>query len=188
MSVRLTLPPTKSIAMIGLMGAGKTAIGRRLARRIDLPFVDADDEIERAAGCSISDIFEIYGEVAFRDVERRVIDRLLEDRPISVISTGGGAFMDPDTRKAIAGGAISVWLEADLDVLVERTSRRTHRPLLRDGDPATILKGLMDQRYPVYAEAALTVKSENCPVERTVDRVITALNGYLVDQVEAAGS
>lgn len=179
----VTTAPDRSIVMIGLMGAGKSAIGRRLATRVGLPFIDADDEIERAAGCTISDIFEIYGEPAFRDVERRVIARLLE-RPVSIISTGGGAFIDPGTRQAILDRAVSVWLKAELNILVDRTARRTHRPLLQDGDPAAVLAGLIDARYPIYAEADITVQSEDCPVEKTVDRVIAAINAY---QDENAG-
>lgn len=185
MTTEFTNLPDRNVTMIGLMGAGKSAIGRRLAARAGLPFVDADDEIERAAGCSITEIFEVYGEPAFRDVERRVIARLL-DGPVSIISTGGGAFMDPETREAILTDSISVWLKADLDVLVERTSRRTHRPLLQTADPKAVLQSLMDKRYPIYAEADLTVLSEDCPVEKTVDRVVSALNDYLAPQAAEA--
>lgn len=187
MTTELARLPDRNITMIGLMGAGKSAIGRRLAARAGLPFVDADDEIERAAGCSITDIFEVYGEPAFRDVERRVIGRLL-DRPTSIISTGGGAFIDQETRKAILADSISIWLKADLDVLVERTSRRTHRPLLQTADPKAVLSSLMEKRYPIYAEADLTVISEDCPVEKTVDRVVAALNKFLADQPAGASA
>lgn len=169
--------PGPNIVMVGLMGAGKSAVGRRLAARLARTFVDADDEIEHAAGCSISDIFELYGEPAFRDVERRVIARLL-DRPAGIISTGGGAFIDEKTRAAITAKSITVWLDADLETLVERTSRRNHRPLLRNGDAASVLAGLIESRYPIYAQADVTVKSEDCPVDLTVDRVIAALKAH----------
>ncbi|MCZ6586878.1 MAG: shikimate kinase, partial [Alphaproteobacteria bacterium] len=135
--------------MVGLMGAGKTAIGRRLAGRLELPFVDADDEIEAAAGSSINDIFERLGEASFRDGERRVIARLL-DGPAIVLATGGGAFMDAQTRERIAAKGVSVWLRTDIDTLVRRTSRREDRPLLKNGDPREILLHLMEQRYPIY--------------------------------------
>ena len=181
---------SRPIVMVGLMGAGKSAIGRRLAARLGKPFFDADDEIERAAGCSIADVFEVYGEPAFRDVERRVIARLLE-LPDCVISTGGGAYIDPETREAIDRTAISVWLKADLDILAERTSRRSHRPLLKKGDPVETLSSLMDTRYPVYATADITVASEDCPVEKTVDKVEAALKRHLEEAgdepAEAAG-
>src|SRR5262249_29144580 len=125
---------SRPIVMVGMMGAGKSAIGRRLAQRLGLPFVDADAEIERAAGCTIEEIFEKHGEAIFRDGERRVIARLLEG-PVGVLATGGGAFMDPETRARIRSRAITVWLKADLDTLVDRVSRRSHRPLLTNGDP-----------------------------------------------------
>lgn len=163
--------------MVGLMGAGKTSIGRRLAARIGFPFVDADEEIEAAAGTSIEDIFERLGEANFRDGERRVIARLLNGPPI-VLATGGGAFMDPETRKRIAKKAISVWLRADLDTLVRRTSRRHDRPLLKNGDPKDILARLMEQRYPIYQEADIVVDSVDAPTEETVQAVLDALAAY----------
>ena len=152
----LTLPRT--VAIVGLMGAGKSAIGKRLAMRLGLPFVDADNEIERAAGCTIAEIFEKYGEAEFRQGERRVISRLL-DEPPHVLSTGGGAYIDPETRALMRAKAVTVWLRAELDVLFDRVRKRGHRPLLRNGDPREVLARLMAQRYPIYAEADITVDS-----------------------------
>ncbi len=177
----LSLPRT--VALVGLMGAGKSAIGKRLAVRLGLPFVDADDEIEHAAGCTIAEFFERYGEQEFRAGERRVIGRLLE-RPPHVLSTGGGAYMDPATRSLMKQHAITVWLRADLDVLFDRVKKRTHRPLLRQGDPREILARLMQQRYPVYAEADIVVDSTAQPAERTTEQVIDALRVYLQAHTE----
>jgi len=160
--------------MIGLMGAGKSSIGRRLATALDLAFVDTDDEIITAAGCSIADIFELYGEQAFRDLEERVIERLLLD-PKRVIATGGGAYMNPDTRARIGEAAITIWLRADLDILVERTSRRSGRPLLLQGNPRQILKTLIDERYPVYADADIVVDTGPDGHNITVQKIINAL-------------
>lgn len=179
------LPIPKTLVLIGLMGAGKTSIGKRLAGRLGLPFVDADQEIERAAGCTIQEIFDRFGEAGFRDGERRVIARLLE-QPVQVLSTGGGAFMDEGTRTVIRERGISIWLRADLDLLVQRTARRDHRPLLRKGDPRTVLAGLMEARYPVYAQADLTVDSDDCPPDTTTDRVITTLRHWLGDSDSTA--
>lgn len=164
----------RSIVMVGMMGAGKSAIGRRLAQRLGLPFVDADTEIERAAGCSIEEIFAKHGEADFRDGERRVIARLLEG-PVCVLATGGGAFMDAATRERIRANAVSVWLKADLDTLVDRVGRRNNRPLLKNGDPRQILEGLIAIRYPVYAEADITVETGHAPPATTVERVVEAL-------------
>ncbi len=177
MSVKLN----KTVALVGMMGAGKTSIGKRLAARLGLPFVDADEEIERAAGCTVSEFFERYGEAEFRAGERRVIARLLEDPP-RVLSTGGGAYMDPETRALLREKALTVWLRADLDVLYDRVKRRTHRPLLRQGDPREILAGLMAQRYPVYAEADLVVDSTAQPVDVTTEQVVEALRQHLASQ------
>lgn len=156
------------------MGAGKTAIGKRLAERLSVSFVDADHEIERAADSTINEIFERYGEDEFRQGERRVIARLLSGPP-KVLATGGGAFMAQETREAIRENGVSVWLKADLEVLFERVSRRSHRPLLKTGNPRDILRDLMDKRYPIYAEADLTVETFNGPIEATVDRVYAAV-------------
>ena len=169
----------RPIVMVGMMGSGKSAIGRRLAQRLGLPFVDADAEIERAAGCTIDEIFDKHGEAAFRDGERRVIARLLEG-PVGVMATGGGAFMDPETRARIRARAITVWLKADLDTLVERVARRRHRPLLKNGDPREILTQLIAARHPVYAEADITVETGDAPTAATVERVIEALAAFRV--------
>jgi shikimate kinase len=172
----LKLP--KTAVLVGLMGAGKTAIGKRLAQRLALDFVDADKEIETAADCSIAEIFARHGEQSFRDGERRVILRLL-DNPVHVLSTGGGAFMDPETRARIRDRGISIWLRADLDLMLKRVSRRSDRPLLQVADPKAKLQELMAQRYPVYAQADLTVDSVDAPPEVTVERVYDALVAFL---------
>ena len=166
--------PIRTIGLVGLMGAGKTNIGRRLAARLNLPFFDSDTEIETAAGETIEEIFRHRGEPAFRDGERRVIARLLA-QPAHVLATGGGAFMDPVTRAVIARRGVSVWLRADLDVLLARVSRRTNRPLLQHSDPRAVLAELIERRYPVYAEADVTVDSGEGPPELTATRVIAAL-------------
>jgi shikimate kinase len=175
----------RTIVMVGLMGAGKTSIGRRLAQRLGLAFIDADHEIEMAAGCTIEEIFERYGEAAFRDGERKIIQRLLE-RPPHVLATGGGAFIDPETRARIKAAGISVWLKADLDVLVRRVSRRTNRPLLKRGEPRDVLARLMELRYPVYAEADICIDSLDAPAETTVERVIEAIDRHRGPQATAA--
>ncbi|MCH8155854.1 MAG: shikimate kinase [Proteobacteria bacterium] len=175
----------RTIVLIGLMGAGKSCIGRRLAALLGLKFVDADAEIERAAGCTIEEIFDRHGEAAFRDGERRVIERLL-GQAVQVLATGGGSFMDPRTRAAIHEQGISVWLRADLDLLLKRTGRRNNRPLLKRGDPRAILEGLMAERYPVYGEANVVVDSVDGPPEVTVERVRAAVESYLAGPPEAA--
>jgi len=146
------------VVLIGLMGAGKSSVGQRLAERLGAPFRDSDAEVERAADMSVAEIFECFGEAGFRDGERRVIARLLSEGP-QVLATGGGAWMQAATRDAIAGRAVSVWLKADLDILVARTAGRTHRPLLNQGDPREILARLIETRYPVYALADISVDS-----------------------------
>jgi len=183
MTMNLTLSSSlpKTVVLVGLMGAGKSAIGRRLAARLGRRFVDADQEIETAAGCSIEDIFDAYGEAAFRDVERRVVARLM-DEPIHVLSTGGGAFIDDETRKLVKEKGISLWLRADLDLMLARTSRRNNRPLLKNGDPREILERLIDERYPIYAEADVTVDSQDGPPDLTVERAIDGLEGFLARQ------
>jgi shikimate kinase len=170
--------PPRSLVLVGMMGAGKTAVGRRLAAAFGLPFIDADEEIEAAAGCSISDIFALHGEAAFRDGERRVIARLLKQPP-SILATGGGAFMDPRIREAISASGISIWLKADLETLWHRVRRRSHRPLLNTPNPKETLELLMKTRYPVYAEADITVESNEAPLDETVNRVIGQLERFL---------
>lgn len=167
----------RPIVLVGLMGAGKTSVGRRLAARLGLPFVDADAEIEQAAGCTIADIWDRYGEAEFREGERRVITRLLANEPV-VIATGGGAFINPDTRAAIRRHAVSLWLRCPLSVLVRRVSGRTHRPLINQGDPAEILGRLIDQRHPIYAEADLIIDCSDDSIEITVAKVENALLSY----------
>ena len=164
----------RSIVLVGLMGSGKSAIGRRLAARIGMDFVDADSEIEDAAGLSVNDIFEVHGEQAFRDGERRVIARLLSEPP-HVLATGGGAFIDPETRKRIKECAFSIWLRADFDVLLRRVSRRDNRPLLKVENKEAVLRHLIEERYPIYEEADIIVQSQDGPHEETVKNVIAAL-------------
>lgn len=169
---------SRSIVMVGLMGCGKSAIGRRLATRLSLPFVDADDEIEAAAGKSITDIFAEHGEAYFRDGERKVIARLLKGGP-QVLATGGGAFMDEQTRESIRKSGVSIWLNADLPVLLRRVARRTHRPLLANGDPEKTMQRLMDERYPVYAKADVTIESCDVPHDVVVDTLLKRLRDAL---------
>jgi shikimate kinase len=166
--------PCRTVVLVGLMGAGKTKIGRRLAARLNMPFFDSDIEIEEAAGETIEEIFRNRGEAVFREGERRVIVRLLS-QPTHVLATGGGAFMDPLTRAAIRRLGVSVWLRADLDVLLARVARRRNRPLLKQPDPRAVLAGLMERRYPIYSEADLVVDSGEGALELTASRVIAAL-------------
>jgi shikimate kinase len=168
--------PRRTIVLVGLMGAGKSKIGRRLAARLDLPFFDSDHEIELAAGETIEEIFANRGEQAFRDGERRVIARLLA-QPVHVLATGGGAFMDESTRAMIERRGVSLWLRADLDVLVSRVLRRDNRPLLKGGDVRAVLGELIERRYPVYREADAVVESGEGSPEVTVTRAIAALAG-----------
>lgn len=165
---------TRPIVLIGMMGVGKSTIGRRLAARLGLPFVDADDEIVHAAGMSIPEIFEKYGESGFRDGERRVIARLVE-KGRQVIATGGGAFMNEQTRALLLEEALTIWLDADIDILVDRVGRREGRPLLQGRDPKAVLSELSAVRNPVYALAPLRIKSGNGPHDQTVDRILEAL-------------
>ena len=167
-------PPDRSIVLVGLMGAGKSTVGRRLAKRLGMDFVDSDEEIERAADHEIGEIFDRFGEAGFRDGERRVIRRLI-DGPPKVIATGGGAFADPETRALILERCIAVWLQADLETLAERVSRRGRRPLLGCGDPLPRLSELAAARDPLYAEAPIHVRSEVSPHERAVERIVAAL-------------
>lgn len=167
----------RSIVLVGLMGAGKTTVGRRLARRLDLDFVDADAEIEQAAGETVPEIFARHGEAAFRAGERRVITRLLAGPP-HVLATGGGAFMDPVTRANIAARGISIWLKADLDVLMKRVAKRGDRPLLDNGNPRATMRRLIDERYPVYAEADIAIESVEGPHEAVVETIIGKLKEF----------
>ena len=157
------------------MGAGKSSVGRRLAARLDVAFRDADAEIEAAAGCTISDIFERFGESAFREGERKVIGRLLAEPP-HVMATGGGAFIDPDTRAHMKECAVSVWLKAPVDVLLARVQRKNNRPLLKAGEPREVLERLLAEREPIYALADIAIESENGPHGETVERILSALN------------
>jgi shikimate kinase len=158
---------------VGLMGAGKTSVGRRLAEKLEIPFVDADHEIELAAGKSISEIFADHGESYFREGERRVITRLLENG-LQVLATGGGAFMNDETRARIKSLSVSLWLKADLDVLLKRVAKRNDRPLLKD-NPEQVMKDLMQKRYPIYAEANITVESRDVQHGQMVNDVIKAI-------------
>jgi shikimate kinase len=165
---------SRSLVLVGMMGAGKSSIGRRLAARLEIPFVDADAEIERAAGMTISDMFAKHGEASFRSGEARVIARLLEAGP-QVLATGGGAFMNTDTRVLIGQKGISIWLKADYDILMRRIRRRNDRPLLNTENPADTLKRLIEERYPVYGLADVTVHSRDVPHDTIVDEILAAV-------------
>jgi shikimate kinase len=167
-------PQEKSIVLVGLMGAGKSTVGRRLAKRLGLPFADADGEIEAAAGLSIAEIFARYGEAHFRDGERRVIARLVEG-PRQVIATGGGAFIDEATRALILSRCTAVWLDGGVETLARRVARRSHRPLLAGKDPRALLQDHAAARNPIYAQAHIAVRGDAAPHERTVDRILAAL-------------
>jgi len=164
----------RTVALVGMMGAGKSSVGRRLAARLGVPFRDADSEIEAAAGCTIAEIFDRFGEQDFRDGERRVIARLL-GQPPHVLATGGGAFIDPRTRAEIKAQAVSIWLRASIELLTGRVQRRDTRPLLRQGDPKEILTRLLAEREPIYAEADIQLDSEEGPHAAVVERIIAAL-------------
>jgi shikimate kinase len=174
----LSLLGERSIVLVGLMGCGKSSVGRRLASRLGLGFVDADEEIERVAAKTIVEIFTDHGEAYFRDGERRVIARLLASGP-QVLATGGGAFINPETRAKIRERGVSVWLRADLPVLMRRVSKRDTRPLLKSGDPEATMRDLMKKRYPVYAEADVTIESRDVPHDVIVNEVIAALKAKL---------
>ncbi len=175
MTNQLSEEKQKTVVLVGLMGAGKSSVGRILAARLGLPFIDSDDEVEKAAGCSIEDIFEIYGEPAFRDVEERVIERLLAGPPV-ILASGGGAYMNPRTRERIAEHGVSIWLKADLGTLEKRTRRRAAgRPLLQGTDPSAKLKQLISERYPVYEQSDITIESLDETPEKTADRIIEKL-------------
>ena len=173
----------KTLVLVGMMGAGKTSVGRRLASVLGVPFRDADVEIETAAGCTINDIFERFGEPAFRSGERKVIARLLSDPP-HVLAAGGGAFVDAETRERIKVKAVSVWLRAPLDLLIQRVMRKDTRPLLRNTDSRATLERLLREREPIYAQADIIVESDEGPHDVVVKRIIAALDG----QATAAGA
>lgn len=165
----------KPIVLVGLMGVGKSTVGRRLAQRLSLPFADADTEIETAAGMAIADIFDTFGEAYFRDGERRVIARLLDGSP-KVIATGGGAFINDDTRALILETALAIWLDAPIAVLAERVQRRDTRPLLRNRKPAEVLTELAAKRNPIYAQAPIRIPSDHTPHDVTVKAILEALD------------
>lgn len=168
----------RPVVFVGLMGAGKTVIGRRVAEMLGMAFVDSDQEIETVSRMTVAELFAAYGEAEFRSLEQRVIARLLKSGP-RVVSTGGGAFMNPQTRRAVARRGISVWLKADLPTLMERVGRKSTRPLLNGDDPEGVMRRLMDQRYPVYAEADIAVHSRNELKEVIASEVVAALDAYL---------
>lgn len=175
----------RSLVLVGLMGAGKSTIGRRLASRLGLPFKDADQEIEAAHAMSVPEIFAAYGEPYFRDGERRVIGRLLQEGPI-LLATGGGSYMNAETRARIAEAGVSVWLKASLEVLMKRVRKRPTRPLLQTPDPQATLRRLMEERYPVYGLADITVESKDLPHDRVADQVIAALDAWLSLEKDAS--
>lgn len=174
----ISFMPPKTIVLVGLMGCGKTSIGRRLAKKLELGFFDSDHEVEAAAGCPIKEIFSVFGEEAFKSGENRVISRLL-DQPTHVLATGGGSFMTDKTRNLIKEKAISVWLNADLQTLVARVSRRNDRPLLADGNQEEVLSALIAERYPIYQSADIHVETFDEPTNATVDRVIHAISEFV---------
>jgi shikimate kinase len=171
----------RSLVLVGIMGCGKSTVGRRLASRLDIPFVDADQEIERAANMTIAEIFSTHGEAEFRRGEERVIARLLKEGP-QVLATGGGAFMNEATRRKVADNGLSVWLKADFATVMERVRKRSTRPLLQNPDPEGTMKALMDKRYPVYATADLTVQSRDVPHDVVVEDIVEALKSKLLGQ------
>ncbi|MER9843865.1 shikimate kinase [Mesorhizobium australicum] len=178
---------SRSIVFVGLMGAGKTAIGRKVATMLSLPFIDSDQEIESVSRMSVPELFERYGETEFRALEQRVILRVLENGP-QVLSTGGGAFMNAQTREAIAAHGVSVWLKAELDLLMDRVSKKQNRPLLKSADPRAVLERLMAERYPVYATSDVTVPTRDDRKEVIAAEVIEALCRHFgIDAIAATG-
>src|SRR6201996_2658139 len=169
---------TRSVVLVGMMGAGKSTVGRRLAARLQLPFVDADTEIEAARGMPIPDIFQTYGEPYFRDGEARVIARLLDAGP-AVLATGGGGVMREETRRRIAEKSVSIWLKADVDIIMRRVRRRADRPLLQTADPEGTVTRLITEREPLYQAANLTIASRDVPHDKIVDECVDALHAYL---------
>ncbi len=177
----------RTIVMVGMMGAGKSSIGRRLANRLGLAFVDADTEIEQAANATISEIFDTHGEAYFRDGERRVIQRLLDGVP-KVLATGGGAFINAETRAAIRSAGVSVWLMADRDLILQRVRRRSNRPLLKTADPEATVDRLLADRDPIYAEADIHVQSRDVAHEIVIGDILAALEDWLARHASEAGN
>lgn len=175
---KVSFLPPKTIVLVGLMGCGKTSIGRRLAKRLDLPFCDSDQAVEEAAGCSLKEMYSCFGEDEFRKGEFKVIKRLLNESTC-ILATGGGSFVTEETRQLIQEKAISVWLKADLETLLARVSRRSDRPLLSEGDPREILDGLINERYPMYEMADVHVQTLDEPTGITVERVIQAVGDFI---------
>ncbi len=171
----------RPLVLVGMMGAGKTTVGRRLAARLERAFLDSDEEIEKASNMSVEDMFSTHGEAEFRSGESRVIARILKETGI-VLATGGGAFINPDTRALIKSMAVSVWIKAEFDLLFARVSRRSNRPLLKTENPRATLQALIDKRYPIYAEADVTVISRDVPQEVVAGDIIDAVNDYLKRQ------
>lgn len=175
----------KTVVLVGMMGSGKTSVGRRLAKALGWPFQDADWAIEDAAGTSITNIFAEIGEAEFRQRERQVIARVIDEQQKQVLALGGGSFVADETRRLIKGRAISIWLDTDVDILVKRTGRRNDRPLLSKGDPRTILTNLLDERRPTYAEADITIDGGSGSLGEVVERAVQALQAY-VDQASSS--
>lgn len=174
----ISFMPSKTIALVGLMGCGKTSIGRRLAKRLELPFFDSDQEVEIAAGCSMKEIYSVFGEEAFKSGERRVIARLL-DQPAHILATGGSSILDAETQALLKEKSITVWLDADLETLVTRVSRRNDRPLIKDGNQREVLEKLIQECYPVYEASDIHVKTYDEATNATVDRVIQAVSEFV---------
>lgn len=182
----VTLLAGRPLVLVGMMGAGKTTVGRRLAQKLGRRFVDSDDEIEKAANMSIEEIFAAHGEGEFRSGEARVIARILREHDI-VLATGGGAFVNAETRELVKSSAISIWLKADFEVLFQRVSRRSNRPLLKTADPRQSLKTLIEARYPIYAEADITVVSREVPQDVVATDVVSSVTAYLQTEPHHAG-
>ena len=176
--IKQFLPKNRSIVFVGMMGAGKSTVGRKVAFKLEKDFVDTDVEIENAAQLSISEIFSLYGEEHFRDIERKIIHRLLEER-CGVISVGGGAFMDETLRQAITQNGVSIWLKADFDVLMTRVYRHSHRPLLDTADPEIVMKRLIDQRYPIYAQSDITISNTHSTADMTAEQTFCELANFV---------
>ena len=177
MPTNISAISARPIALVGLMGVGKTTVGRRLAKRLELPFYDSDEEIEKASGRTVAGYFRDHGESAFRDGERRVIERLLDGTPM-VLATGGGAFIPEPTREILMQNAVTVWLKGDFETIMERVSRKDTRPLLQVADPRSRMRELMDHRYPIYAKAHITVPIAKGPHHRTVNKVLRAVEKF----------